>query len=94
MTTLNKRKVNVNINMSTERKAKGNSLGRIPDDILVSFLERINNWKNYNTWNILFNCIHVDEDQEYIIEFGESDWILCDRCVQRLAEFLYWMDNE
>ena len=93
MTTLNTRKKNVNINMSTEREARG-PLFRIPDDVHVANLELINNFKDFNRWETIFNCIHVREDEEDLIEFGEIEWILCRNCVMRLGEFLLWMNED
>ena len=62
-------------------------------DRLVKQLEFINDLKNMNTWNVILNCIHLSPGDEIVVEFMETDWLLCEGCIARLYSFLIYLDD-
>ena len=64
-------------------------------DQLIVWHEFINNYKDVNTWNVFVNCIHLNPDDDgSIIQFAQTEFILCIDCVSRLYKFLLFIDTD
>ena len=60
------------------------------EDQIVYELSFINNHKDLDTWDHIsfVNCDHVDEKDEYIVQFCKVEYLLCTHCVRNMYLWL------
>ena len=63
-------------------------------DRYVEKLEFINNYKDVNTWNVIVNCYHVAPGDEIYVCFSQTEFVLCEDCVNRLYSFVWHIDDD